>query len=102
MIASAISSQIGRPDDRDDHAHREVESALDEPVGADEHGRAQLEERDALPGDVLASPLDEELGRRRRDPHLDPAPVRLLDDLHELAVVEIGVGDDQLVDVVLS
>ena len=83
-------------------ADREVEPALDDPVGADEDRRPQLEQRDALAGHVLAMPLDEELGRPRRDANLHAAAVRLLDDLDQLAVVEVGVGHDQLVDVVLG
>ena len=52
-----------------------------------EHRRAQLEERQRLPRHVLAA-LDQELGRPRRDPHLDPAPVGGLDDLEQLRLVE--------------
>ena len=87
-------------DDRDQRADDEVEAALHEPVCSDEDRRAQLEQRHALTGHVLASALDQELRRPRGDTHLHPTPVRLLDDLHQLAVAEVRVGDDQLVDLV--
>src|SRR4029078_6597063 len=77
----------------------EVEAALHDPVRADEDGRAQVEERDPLAGDVLAAPLDQELRRTRRDAYLDASPVRLLDDVDERSVVEVRVGHDQLVDI---
>ena len=46
-------------EDGDDTRHGEVERTLDHPVGADEDGRAQLEERHALARHVLAAPLDQ-------------------------------------------
>ena len=48
------------------------------------------------PGHVLAA-LDEELGRVGREPHLDPLPVRLLDDLEDGPLVEVGLREDHLV-----
>ena len=39
----------------------------------------------------------EQLGRLRRDPHLHARAVRVLDDLEQLAVRVVRVGDDQLV-----
>ncbi len=54
--------------------------------------------RHSLSGNVLAAPLDEELGRARGDPYLHPPPVGLLDDVDELAVADVGIRDDQLVD----
>src|SRR5439155_8215245 len=68
------------------------------PVCSDEDRWPELEERHALPGNPFAPTLDQELGRPRSDAHLDPAAMRLLDDLDQLAVAEVGVGDDQLVD----
>ena len=88
-------------DDGDERADDQVEPALDDPVGACEDRRPELEERNALPGHVLAPPLDQQLGRARGDPDLHTAPVGLLDDLDELPVVEVGVGHDQLVHVAL-
>jgi hypothetical protein len=44
-----------QPDDDHEGAHDEVERPLDEPVRAGEDGRAQLEQRDALAGDVLGA-----------------------------------------------
>ena len=67
LIASAISSQTGEHDDDDHDADDEVEHALRHPVGAREDRRAQLEERHALPGHVLAA-LDQQLGRRAARP----------------------------------
>ena len=89
----------GQPDDQDQCAHDQVEPALDDPVRADEDRRTELEERDSLTGDVLAAALDQELGRSRRHAHLHASPMRLLDDLDEPPVVEVGISDDQLVDV---
>ena len=96
MIASAISSHSGQPDDEHERADDEVERPLHRPVPAGEHGRAQLEERHALTGHVLAA-LDEELGGLGREAHLDPLPVGLLDDLEHRALVERGLGEDHLV-----
>ena len=62
----------------------------------DERGRAQLEQRHALPRHEL-DPLGQQLGGPRRDPHLDALAVGVRDDLEQLAVVEVGVGHDQLV-----
>ena len=50
-----------------------------------------------MSGDVLAA-LDQQLGRARRDTHLDAAAVRLVDDLEQASLVEPGVRDDQLVE----
>ena len=49
------------------------------------------------PGHVLAA-LDQQLGRARRDAHLHAATMRRLDDLEQPALVEPGVGDDDLVE----
>ena len=49
-----------------------------------------------MPGHVLAA-LHEELGRVRGEAHLDPLPVRLLDDLEHRVLVEGGLGEDHLV-----
>ena len=62
----------------------------------DERGRAQLEQRHALPRDEL-DPLGQQLGRLRRDPHLDASAVGVGDDLEQLALAEVRVGHDQLV-----
>ena len=96
MIASAISSQSGSPTSEDERADDEVEAALHRPVRAGEDRRPQLEERRALARHVLAA-LDEELRRVGREPHLHPLPVRLLDHLEHGALVEVGLGEDQLV-----
>ena len=79
-----------------ERADEEVEAALHRPVPAGQDRRAQLEERRALAGHVLA-PLDEELGRVGREPHLDPRAVRLLDDLEHRPLVEVGFREDHLV-----
>ena len=66
------------------------------PVGAGEHRRAQLEERHALAGHVLAA-LDQQLGRLRREPHLHARAVRRLDDLEHGLLVEVALVQDHLV-----
>ena len=89
-----------RPERQADHDHEdaqnEVERALDRPFPAGQHGRAELEERRALSRHVLA-PLDEQLGRVGREPDLDSLAVRLLDDLEDGALVEVGLREDDLV-----
>ena len=106
----AAGAELDRDRDRDperqpedDHGARdeEVERPLDHPVGADEHRRPQLEERRALARNELGA-LDEQVGGLRRDPHLDPGAVRQIDDVEELPVGEVRVGDDQLVHVVVG
>ena len=82
MIASAISSQSGSPTTTISEPTARSKSRLSAQSRAGEHRRPQLEERHALPGDVLGA-VDEQLGRPRRDPHPDAAPVRLLDDLEQ-------------------
>ena len=79
--------------DRAEH----VERALDDPVEALEHRGAQLEQRHGLAGDEVRA-VDEDLHRRRRDPHAHAAPVALVDELDRLLLGERGVGDDHLVD----
>ena len=83
-------------DEDDDPADDEVERPLHDPVRAGEDRRAQLEERDALAGHVLA-PLHEQLGRPRRQPHLDAGPMRDLDDLEHGLLVEVALVQDHLV-----
>jgi hypothetical protein len=78
-------------------AQRQVEGTLDEPVGAGEDRRPQLEQRHALSGDVLGT-LDQELGRLRCQPEPDPEPVRAVGDLQQLGVGQPLVGDDHLVE----
>ena len=97
LIASADQHPDRHTDDRDERADDQVEPAFDDPVGPGEDGRPELEERNALPGHVLATPFDEQLGRARGDPDLHAPPVGLLDDVDELSVAEVGVGHDQLV-----
>ena len=97
MIAAGDQQPERQPDDDDERRHDEVEHALRRPVDAREDRRAQLEERDRLPGDVLGA-LREDLGGRRRDAHLHAALVRLLDELDELVVGHVAAVHDQLVD----
>ncbi len=87
--------------DDDQDAGDEVKRALDDPVGADERGRTELEQRDALAGDVVGA-LGQQLGRRRRHPHAHATAVRQVDELDQRLVVEIGLGDDQLVQLPLG
>ena len=75
----------------------EVERALDRVVEAVEHRRAQLEQRHRRAGHELRA-VDEDLHRRGRDPHRDAALVALVDELDRLALREVGVGDDDLLD----
>src|SRR5437763_3131926 len=56
-----------------------------------------LEERHALAGDVVGA-LDEELRRLRRDLDLDAAAMGLFDRLEQLALAELRVREDHLVD----
>ena len=86
----------GEPDHDDERTHEKVEATLDRPVPAREHGRTQLEERRTLPRNVLTA-LHQELRRVRREPHLDPLAVRLLDDLEHRSLGKVGLGQDQLV-----
>ena len=83
-------------DDDHEHAPDEVEATLHRPVPSGQHGRTELEERRALTGHVLAA-LHEQLGRVGRETHLDPLPVRLLDDLEHRSLVEVGLREDDLV-----
>ena len=75
----------------------EVERALDRVVEAVEHRRAQLEQRHRRARHELGA-VDEDLHRRGRDPHRHPALVALVDELDRLALREVGVGDDDLLD----
>ena len=84
------------PDEQDRERDDDVEDPLHGPLGTGEDRRAKLEERQALARNVLA-PLDQELGRARRDPHLHPSAVRGLGDLEQALVGQARVGDDQLV-----
>ena len=77
----------------------EVERALDEVVDAVEDGRAQLEQRDRRAGHELGA-LDEDLHRRRRDPHGHAALVALVDELDGALLREVRVGDDHFLDAV--
>ena len=101
MIASAISSQTGSPTIATIALTARSNPRLTTQSAPAKTGGRSSKSGMPWPGHVLAPPLDEELGRTRSDAHLHSAPVSLLDDLDELAVVEVGVGDDQLVDVVL-
>ena len=74
----------------------EVERPLDGPLPAREDGRPQLEERRPLSRHVLAA-LHEQLGRVGREADLDSLAVRLLDDLEDGALVEVGLREDDLV-----
>ena len=86
----------GKPDHDDERTDEKVESALDRPVPASEHGWTQLEERRTLARDVLAT-LHQELRRVGREPHLDPLAVRQLDDLEHRPLGKVGLREDQLV-----
>src|SRR5687767_11966940 len=83
-------------DDDDDAADHEVEGALDEPVGPGEHGRPQLEQGRSLTRHVLAS-LNQELRRLGGEANLHTRAVRRLDDLEHGRLVEVALGEDQLV-----
>ena len=96
MIADRDDEPDRQAHDDDDHADGEVEGALDEPVRAGEHRRAQLEQRRSLAGYVLAA-LDQELRRLGRQPHFHACTVRRLDDLEHRLLVEVALGEDQLV-----
>ena len=93
-------AQTGSRDQDQQPADDDVERALHRPVEADEDGRAQLEERHALAGDVLRA-LPQQLRGRRRDPHLHARAVRLLDEVEQLVLAEVDAADDQLVQGVL-
>ena len=99
LIASAQASSSGLMSDRDEQRPDEVEGALERVVEALEDRRLELEERDRLPGHELGA-VDEDLHRRRRDADDDAALVALVDELDRLALGELGVGDDDLVDAV--
>ena len=96
LIASATSAHSRKPDHDNECTHEQVESTLDHPVPAREHGRTQLEERRTLARNVLAT-LHQELRRVGREPHLDPLAVRLLDDLEHRSLGKVGLRQDQLV-----
>ena len=68
-----------------------------DPLRSGEDRRAQLEQRHALPRDVLAA-LDQQLGRPRRDPHLHAAAVRRFDDLQQPLLGQAAVRDEKLVE----
>ena len=97
LIASGAGQQQRADERRDEQRPDEVEGALERVVEALEDGRLELEERDRLPGDELGA-VDEDLHRRRRDADHDAALVALVDELDRLALGELGVGDDDLVD----
>ena len=97
MTASAISASSGLSSISSSDRSDDVERALDDEVDALEHRRAQLEQRHGLAGDELGA-VDEDLHRRRRDPHAHAAAVARVDELDRLLLGEVGVGDDDLVD----
>src|SRR6266568_821363 len=86
--------------DDDQARHDEVEAPLQRPFRSCERGRAQLEQRRALAGNVFGT-LQEQLGGARRDLYLGSEAVRILDELEELALGEATIRHDELVDVVL-
>ena len=92
-----ISEQQRAEHDQQQRRADEVERALQREVDALEHGRAQLEQRHRLPGHELGA-VDQDLHRRRREPHAHAAPVALVDELDRLVLGEVRVGDDHLVD----
>ena len=75
----------------------DVEGALQREVDALEYGRAELEQRHGLTGHELGA-VDQDLHRRRREPHAHAALVALVDELDGLHLREVRVGDDHLVD----
>ncbi len=75
----------------------DVERALEREVDALEHRRPQLEQRHRLAGHELGA-VDQDLHRRRREPHAHAAPVALVDELDRVDLGEVGIGDDHLVD----
>ena len=99
LIAIAIAISSGLSTISQKRGDDEVEGALEREVDPLEDRRAQLEQRHRLPGDELGS-VDEDLRRRRRDPHAHPAAMRAIDQLEQLALGEVGVDDDHLVDTV--
>ena len=70
LIASGDDEPERRPEDDHDGRDDEVERAFRRPREPAQHRRAELEERHALAGHVLAL-VDEELGRRRGELHPD-------------------------------
>ncbi len=89
-----------QPERDPDHEERErddqVERALRRPLDPRQHRRPQLEQRHALAGDVLAL-VDEELGRGRSELDLHPVPMGELDDLEDGLLVEVRLGEHELV-----
>ena len=77
-------------------AAEEVEGPLRDPAPSRQDRRAQVEQQHALARRVLAL-LDEQLGRARGEPHLDARAVGALDDIEHRSLVEVGLGEDQLV-----
>ena len=96
MIAPAIRSHSGDPDERDETRDDDVEDALRRPGEPGEQRWAELEERQPLPRHVLAL-VDEELGCGRRELHLDAVAVGELHDAEDRLLVEVGLGEDELV-----
>ena len=91
-----MRSHSGRPTTRNASGENEVEDPLRRPLEPAQHRRPQLEQRDALAGDVLAL-VDEELGGRRGELHLDAVAVGELDDVEHGLLVEVRLGEHELV-----
>ena len=96
-IASAITRQQRAQHDQAERREEQVEGPLEHEVEALEDRRAQLEERHRLPGDELRV-VDEHLHRRGRDAHAHAPRVGAVDELEQLLLGVVVVGDDHLVD----
>src|SRR5439155_9542155 len=79
-----------RAGDDDEARYDEVEAALQRPFRSRERRGAQLEQRRAFAGNVFR-PLQEQLGRARRDLDLGTETMGLLDELEQLALGETAV-----------
>ena len=84
------------PDDEEREGDDQVERALRRPLDPRQHRRPQLEQRHALARDVLAL-VDEQLGRGGGELDLHPVPVGELDDLEDGLLVEVRLGQHELV-----
>ena len=90
-----MRSQSGNPTTQERHRDDEIEGALRRPGEPGQDRRPQLEERDSLARDVLTL-VDQELGRRGCELHLDPEAMGEMDDLEHVALVEVGLGENEL------
>ena len=89
--------QQGTQQNQQQRRAHDVEGALQREVDALEDGRAELEQRHRLARHELGA-MDQDLHRRRREPHAHAALMAAVDQLDGLHLREVGIGDDHLVD----